>query len=132
MKRSILLPLFILAASVFAYAQDQKTAAPAEFTKAELLAFPDVKALLSAINKGQDYSKFMVRNFNLVTVPVGTGPAVPVSKMGPGGVWSTEQKAMIEQYAQMGVVFTIEKIIMIESGKKGMIDQPSVSFSIKE
>ena len=133
MKKSIIISVFILAASLFAVAQDQKTAAPVQFTKAELLAFSDLKALLSAINKGQDYSSYLVRNFNLTTpVTKADKTTSSVSEMGPSGVWSEKQKSMIEQYAKKGVVFTLENIVMIESGKKGIINQPNVSFSIKE
>lgn len=133
MKRSILISFFVLAAAVFSFGQEQKTAAPASFTKAELLAFSDLKSLLSAIHKGQDYSKYLVRNFHLTTLSTDvTGQITPISEMGPGGVWSQKQKAMIEQYGVKGAVFTIEKIVMIESGKKGVIEQPSVSFTIKE
>lgn len=128
MKKAIYTLVFILATSVLSFAQDQ-----AQFTKTELLAFTDLKALLSVINKGQDYSKYIVRNFNLNTVTTdASGKTAVVSEMGPGGVWSTKQKAMIEQYAKKGVAFTLENMVMMENNTKGIVNQPNVSFSIKE
>ena len=133
MKKSIIISAFILAASLISFVQDQKTVAPVQFTKAELLGFADLKSLLSAINKGQDYSMYIVRSFNLVATVVNTNKtATKMSEMGPGGVWSERQKAMIEQYAKKGVVFTLENIMMIESGKKGIVNQPNATFTIKE
>ena len=131
MKKLILLT-FIAVSSFFAFSQTAKMAAPAQFTKAELLAFTDVKALLAAINK-QDYSKYLVRNFKLTTVITNADKTTTtLTEMGPGGAWSEKQKAMVEKYAQKGAAFTLENIVIIEGGKKGVINQPSVSFSIKE
>ena len=134
MKKSIIVSAFILAGSLLSFAQDTKiTAAPVQFTKAELLAFPDLKALLSAINKGQDYSKYIVRNFDLTTIVTNTNKTIaPISEMGPGGTWSVKQKAMIEQYAKTGTTFSLENIVMLEQGKRGIVSQPVVSFIIKE
>ena len=134
MKKSIIISVFILATSALSFAQDNKVlAAPVQFTKAELLAFPDLRSLLSAINTGQDYSNFLVRNFNLTTTVTNSNKvAAPVSEMGPGGTWSAKQKAMIDQYAKKGTIFTLDNIVMVEQGKKGVINQPSVSFTIKE
>lgn len=135
MKKSLYTLVIILAATAFSFAQDQQTTAPspAQFTKTELLAFTDLKALLSAINMGQDYSKYIVRNFNLHTVITDASQkTVVVSEMGPGGVWSAKQKSMIEQYAKKGVVFTLDNMVMMENGTKGMITQPNVSFVIKD
>lgn len=134
MKKSIFVSAFILASALFSFAQDQRTTAPVvEFTKAELNAFADLKAILSAINKGQDYSNFLVRNFNLTTTVINSNKvAAPISEMGPGGTWSAKQKAMIDQYAKKGTIFTLDNIVMVEQGKKGVINQPSVSFMIKE
>ena len=133
MKKSIFISLILITSSAFAFSQEQKAAAPPQFTKAEFLAFSDLKAILTAINKGQDYSKNLVRNFNLTTTV--TNPDKTTTKLsenGPGGTWSEKQKDMIEKYAKKGTTFTLENIIMIESGKKGMLEQPNVSFSIKE
>ncbi|MBI4931663.1 MAG: hypothetical protein HY841_12915 [Bacteroidetes bacterium] len=133
MKKSIFISFLIFASSAFVFAQEQKMIAPPQFTKAELLAFSDLKAILSAINKGQDYSKFIVRNFNLTTTITNADKTTTkLSEMGPSGVWSEKQKTMIEKYAKKDVIFTLENIIMIEGAKKGIINQPSVSFSIKE
>jgi hypothetical protein len=132
MKKSIFISLVILVISTFSFAQDQKAIVLAEFTKAELLALGDLKSVLSAINKGQDYSKYMVRNFKLTTSVTNADKTVTkYSEMGPGGLWSDKQKAIIDQYATKGVVFTLENIVMVESGKKGKVDQPDVSFMIK-
>ena len=136
MKKSLILSLFIVISS-FVFGQEKKAVAPVtptpQFTKSELLAFGDLKALLSAINKGQDYSKYMIRNFKLTTTVTNADKTTSaLSEIGPGGTWSEKQKAMIETYAKKGTTFTLENIIMLESGKKGTVDQPNVSFSIKE
>ena len=123
----------IVSSAMFLFAQQQKLATPPQFTKAELLAFNDVKTVLTAINKGQDYTKYLVRTFNLTTTVTNPdGTTTKLSEMGPGGTMCEKQKSMIEKYAMKGVVFTLENIIMIEGGKKGMINQPNASFSIKE
>jgi len=135
MKNTIITSLFILAVSSFSFSfsQEQKSASSSEFTKAELLAFADVKALLSAINQGKDYSKYAVRNFVLsTTVTNPDGTHTKVFENGPGGIWSEAQKTMIEKYAKKGTDFTLERIIMFEGGKKGTVNSPSVPFSIKE
>ena len=133
MKKIFLLSLMIVSSAMFLFAQQQKLATPPQFTKAELLAFNDVKTVLTAINKGQDYTKYLVRTFNLTTTVTNPdGTTTKLSEMGPGGTMSEKQKSMIEKYAMKGVVFTLENIIMIEGGKKGMINQPNASFSIKE
>lgn len=133
MKKSFFISLVIIASSAFAFAQEQKAVATPQFTKAELLAFNDVKAILTAINKGQDYTKYLVRNFNLTTTVTNPdGTTTKLSEMGPGGTWSEKQKSMIEKHAKKGVSFTLENIVMTEAGKKGMVNQPNVSFSIKE
>lgn len=133
MKKIIFFSLFVLLFSEFSFAQEQKTASASAFSKSELLAFGDVKALLSAINEGKDYSKYNARNFVLVTVVTNPdGTHTKISESGPGGIWSENQKAMIEKYAKKGVDFTLERVVMVESGKKGMVNFPSVPFSIKE
>jgi hypothetical protein len=134
MKKSIVISFIILSVSVFSFAQSQKTVAPVQFTKAELLGLSDLKAILTAINKGQDYSKYIVRNFNLTTTVTNTnnGTTATLSEMGPGGAWSEKQKAMIEAYAKKGVLFTLDNIVMMEKDKKGIVNQPGVSFMIKE
>lgn len=133
MKKLFFLSLILLSSAMIVSAQQTKIAAPTQFTKAELLAFSDMKALLSAINKGQDYSKYMVRNFNLTTIITNAdGTTTKLSEMGPGGAWSEKQKAMIEKYASKGVVFTLEGITMVEKGKKGIVNQPNASFAVKE
>ena|ERR1051326_5650608 len=132
MKKIILLS-FIIMSSVFTFAQTEKMAPSPSFTKSELLSFADLKSLLSAINKGQDYSKYLVRNFNLTTTV--TNPdktTTKLSEMGPGGTWSEKQKNMIEKYAKKGTTFTLENIVLVESGKKGVVNQPDASFTIKE
>lgn len=133
MKKSIFISFLIFASSAFVFAQQHKVVAPPQFTKTELLAFSDLKSLLSAINNGQDYSKCIVRNFNLTTNIINPdGTSTKLSEMGPGGTWSEKQKSMMEKYAKEGVSFTLENIRMVEGGKKGMINQSDVSFSIKE
>lgn len=123
----------IIASSAFIFAQQQKVVATPQFTKTELLAFSDLKALLLAINKGQDYSKCIVRNFSLTTNIINPdGTTTKLSEIGPGGTLSEKQKSMIEKYARKGVLFTLENMIMVEGGKKGIVNQPNVSFSIKE
>lgn len=132
MKKLIILSLITLS-SVLTFAQNEKQAPLPSFTKAELLAFSDLKAILSSINKGQDYSKYLVRNFQLTTVITNPDKTTTIlSETGPGGIWSEKQKAMIEKYAKKGVTFTLESIVMIESGKKGTVNQPNISFTIKE
>ena len=135
MKKSILLSLIILAASAFTFAQTEKTIPPPQFTKAELLAFTDLKGVLTAINKGKDYSKYLVRNFTLTTTV--TNPdktSTTLSENGPGGTWSEKQKSMIEKYSKKGIVFTLENIMLYEPMGKGVnkIEQPNLSFTIKE
>ena len=132
MKKIILLS-FITVSCVFAFAQTEKQAAPASFTKAELLAFADAKALLSAINKGEDYSKYLVRNFKLTTVISNPDKTkTTLSETGPGGTWSEKQKTMIEKYAKKGAIFNLEEIVLFEPGKKGVINSQGFSFTIKE
>lgn len=133
MKNLIFISLLIFASSAFVFAQEQKAMTPPQFTKTELLAFSDLKALLTAINKGQDYSKYIVRNFSITTTITNADKTITkLSEMGPSGAWSEKQKNMIEKYAKKSVIFTLENIIMIESGKRDIINQPDVSFSIKE
>ena len=130
MRKSIFISFLILVSSLFAFAQQQKVTTP-QFTKAELLKFADVKAMLSAVN-GRDYSNFLVRNFTLSTVPQrADSTKTKVSETGPGGEWSERQKSMIEKYANKGVSFTLENILLLERGKKGLVDQPTVTFFIK-
>ena len=134
MKKLILLS-FVFLTSVFCLsAQDAaKQAAPAQFTKTELLAFPDVKAILKAIDKTQDYSTYMVRNFNITTtITNADGTTSKLSEMGPGGTVSAKQKELIQKYAVKGVVFSLENVTMIESGKKGKTELSSASLTIKE
>lgn len=84
MKQILLSFLLIAAASMCLPAQQQTDKTPPQFTKAEFLAFSDLKSLLSAINTGQDYSKYMVRNFNLTTATINPdGTATILSEMGP-------------------------------------------------
>lgn len=133
MKKIISFSLFILTSSVFVFGQLQtKLATPSsiQFTKAELLAFGDLKSVLSAINKGKDYSTYAVRNFNLTTMD----GATKLSEMGPGGKWSEKQKAMIEKYAKKGTTFTLENIMLFQTGEKGpvKVEQSDISFSVKE
>lgn len=134
MKKLFFLSLIIVASSASVFAQQEKVAAPSvSFTKAELLAFKNLKELLSAINKGQDYSTYLVRNFHLATtVKNSDGTETKLSEMGPGGTWSEKQKNMIEKQAAKGAVFTLENMVLIEQGKKGVINQPDISFLIKE
>jgi|ERR1035437_2127513 hypothetical protein len=134
MKKLFFLSLIIVASSASVFAQQEKVAAPSvSFTKAELLAFKNLKELLSAINKGQDYSTYLVRNFHLATtVKNSDGTETKLSEMGPGGTWSEKQKNMIEKQAAKGAVFTLENMVLIEQGKKGVINQPNISFLIKE
>lgn len=134
MKKLFFLSLIIVASSASVFAQQEKVAAPSvSFTKAELLAFKNLKELLSAINKGQDYSMYLVRNFHLATtVKNSDGTETKLSEMGPGGTWSEKQKNMIEKYAAKGAVFTLENMVLIEQGKKGVINQPNIFFLIKE
>lgn len=134
MKKLILLSLFIGVLSAIVSAQHEKVAAPSfSFTKTELLAFKNVQTLLSSINKDRDYSKYLIRNFNLTTtVKNADGTETKVSEIGPGGTWSEKQKNMIEKYAAKDVVFILENIVLVEQGKKGTTNQSDVSFSIKE
>jgi len=135
MKKIFLLPLLIVSSAMFLYAQEQKSITPPQFTKAELLAFNNVQSLLAAIKNGQDYSQNKFRNFNLTTTVTNPdGTTTKLSEMGPGGIWSEKQKSMIEKYAMKGVLFSIENVVMVEVNKKGavVVDQPNVSFSIKE
>ena len=133
MKKLFLLSFILISSAMFVSAQQAKLATPPQFTKAELLAFSDLKAILSSIHKGQDYSKYLVRNFNLTTtITNADGTTTKLSEMGPGGVWSEKQKSMIEKYSKKGTTFTLESIILVEAGKKGMINEPNAAFSIKE
>jgi len=135
MKKIFLLSLMIVSSAMFLFAQQQKLAPPPQFTKAELLAFKDAQALLTAINKGHDYTQNIFRNFTLTTTVANPdGTTTKLSEMGPGGTLSEKQKSMIENYAKKGVEFTIENVLMFEMGKKGAVavDQPNASFSIKE
>lgn len=132
MKKAILSSLFLFATSVLLFAQQEQKPVT-QFTKAELLAFTDVKSLLSAINKGQDYSKYLVRNFDLTTtITSANGAVAKLSEMGPGGTLTEKQKEMINRYGKPGAVFTIESVVLRESGKKEPVPQSNVSFAIKE
>ena len=135
MKKLIIISLLFIASSAFSFAQNEKAIPPPQFTKAELLAFTDLKAVLTAINKGQDYSKYIVRNFVLTTTV--TNPdktTTKLSESGPGGTWSEKQKSMIEKYAKKDVTFNLENILLFEKGGKGVnpVSQPNASFAIKE
>ena len=123
----------ILASFTSVFAQQEKTAAPSlSYSKAELLALKSVKEILSVGNKERDYSKHLVRTFNLViTVNNADGTQTKVSEAGTGGAWSQKQKMEIEKYATKGAVFTLENIVLIEQGKIGAVNQPDVIFSIK-
>ena len=135
MKKIFLFSIFIIVSANFVFGQQETklAATTPQFTKAELLAFDNVKALLSAIDKGKDYSINLVRNFNLTTTVTNADKTTTkLSESGPGGQWSEKQKTMIEKYAKKETIFTLENIILIESGKKGTINQPNISFSIKE
>ncbi len=133
MKKLIFLSFILLTTAMCVSAQDAKQATPAQFTKAELLGFADVKALLTAIDKGKDYSKYSVRNFNLSTTVVNAdGTSSKISEMGPGGTWSEKQRSLIEKHAVKGTVFTVDGITMIEPGTKGKTEQPAATFTIKE
>ncbi|MBI3502425.1 MAG: hypothetical protein HY063_11595 [Bacteroidetes bacterium] len=136
MKKLLFLSLFTVASVGCTFAQ-QATAASkgnAQFTKAELLAFPNLQSLLGAIDK-KDYSKYLIRNFALTTTATNADNATSaISETGPGGKWSEKQKEEINKYATKGAVFTLEKILMLEPNGKGVtqVAQPDVSFSIKE
>lgn len=133
MKKLISISLIILVASVFSFAQDQKKTVSAQFTKAEFLAIQDLKVLLSDINKSTDYSTKLVRNFNLTTTIINPdNTTTKVSESGPGGIFTERQKAIIEKHAKAGVVFTLDNIVVIERGQKGMLDHPGISITIKD
>ena len=136
MKKIFILSLFLVASSAFVFGQEKKMAtSTSQFTKSELLAFTDLKAVLTAINKGKDYSTYLVRNFSLTaTVTNADKTTTNLSEMGPGGKWSAKQKNMIEKYAKKGTTFVLENIMLFQPAVKGVtkVDQPNVSFSIKE
>ena len=139
MKKIFILSLFIATSTAFVFGQVAKpiTAQPKvpQFTKTELLAFTDLKGILSSINKGKDYSSYLIRNFNLTTTITNADKTTTVlSESGPGGQWSEKQKSMIEKYAKKGITFTLENIMMFQPAEKGVtkVEQSNVSFSIKE
>ena len=130
MNRLIFVSFIVFALSLFASAQQAKLSS-AQFTKEEILAFKDVRALLSAIKNGKDYSNYIVRNFSLC-IPIDNVDSthVKLSESGPRGYWTEKQKKMI-QNAKKGSVFTLENMLMVEAGKKGLANEPPVSFSIE-
>ena len=141
MKKIFFLALFIATTTTFVSAQAVKpmTAQPVaivpQFTKAELLAFTDLKAILSSINKGKDYSNYVVRNFTLNTIITNPDKSTTkLSESGPGGKWSQKQINMIEKYAKKEVAFTLEDIMLFQPVEKGVtkIEQPNTSFTVKE
>lgn len=133
MKKIFFISFLFVASSAICFSQSERRTGLAQFTKSELLGFKDVKTLLAAINKGEDYSKYQVRNFKLTTVVTNPdGTASSLSEIGPGGTFSEKQIALIEKYAKKGTTFTIEALTMIEPGKKGIINMDSISFMIKE
>ena len=131
MNKFICILLIFLCGSLLVFAQ-MESSSP-QFTKEELLAFKDVRHLLSAMKHGKDYSQYIVRNFSLsILVRSADSTQVKLSETGPGGQWSSKQKNMIQKCARKGVVFTLENILMVEPGKKGLANEPPVSFSIRE
>lgn len=139
MKKTIFISFIIAVSSTFVFGQETKAIAPVtptpQFTKSELLAFSDLKAVLSVINKGKDYSTYAVRNFNLTTTVANADKTTTqLSEMGPGGAWSEKQKAMIEKYAKKGTTFTLENIMLFQTGEKApvKVEQPNISFTVKE
>lgn len=132
MKKFILLSFLFFTLTGVSFSQAEKKSEISQFTKAELLAFKDVKMLLSSINKGQDYSVYQVRNFKLTTTITNPDNSTTVlSEIGPGGTFSEQQIALIEKYAKKGTTFTIEALTMIDPGKKGVINMGGISFMIK-
>jgi hypothetical protein len=133
MKKLILFSLLSFTIANISFSQAEKEPNISQFTRDELLAFKDVKTLLSAINKDKDYSMYWVRNFKLTTTITNPDNTKTVlSEMGPGGIFSEQQIALIEKYAKKGATFTIEDLTMIEHGKKGVITMENISFVIKE
>ena len=136
MKKIFILSLFLVASSAFVFGQEKKMAtSTSQFTKSELLSFTDLKAVLTAINKGKDYSTYLVRNFNLTTTVTNADKTTTVlSESGPGGKWSEKQINMIEKYAKKGTTFTLENIMLFQPAEKGVtkVEQPNTSFTIKE
>jgi hypothetical protein len=129
MKKLIFLSLVLLTSVMCVSAQDPAMAGPRQFTKAELFAFADVKAIMSALNNGKDYSTYTVRSFTLGEYKVDQGAFI--MEVAPGGVFSEQQKKIIEN-AKPGTKFAIAARL-VESGKKSsLIEEPALSFTIKE
>ena len=145
MKKSIFIVLVFFASAGFVSAQQQKSSTALEITKADLLSFKDIKPLLSAANRGADYSKYIVQSFKLMGTASETGSegVVSTSFVEPAacGTWTVKQRSMIEQYAKKGMVFTVAEITMIEPGQPGtpyvaekevVFSVPNISFTVKE
>ncbi len=123
MKKLFFLSLFVTVCSLSSFAQKAKVAATT-FTKNELLECKDIKALIAPTDPSKDYSKYIVRTFNLVI----SGNVLP----GAGSVWTQEQKNAINM-AKDGTSFSLKDVKLVEMGTKNPpVELSIVSFNMKD
>jgi len=134
---------FLSAQSAGLPSEQQKPAG--QLTKSQALSFSDVKALLSSLDKGRDYSKYIVQGFTLgVSTTESTAQgllSIKATESGDGEVFGEKHKALIERYAKQGALFTVSQIQLLEPGIPGTPYEPEkekrffisdISFSVTE
>ena len=133
MKKVILLSILSFSLFFPGFSQQEKQPIKASFTKDQLLAFADFKALLTAVDPGRDFSALMVRNYHMSIDGVNPdGSVTSFSESGPGGTWNEKHKQAFMNYAVKNAVFRFEKIVLVEPGKKGMETLPVLNVIVKE
>ena len=128
MKKLIFISLVLFAVFINAKVQEQdKKIVNYELTKASLLKMKGVIDLLETVNPSEDYSKYVVRSFDLSLNMMGH----EITETTAGDLFSEKEKKIIAD-AETGMKVYIEKIRVIEQGKKGVIMLPALILKIKE
>lgn len=137
MKKLLFLSFVVLGSFGLAAAQNAETTS--SFSQSELLSFKDVTPVLSAANKGKDYSSYVVIGFNLTISYVEGAVSTKITEPGDGDVFTEKQRELIAKYAGKGASFTLDAVKLKEPGKPGtpydptrenVFSVPSVSFSV--
>lgn len=145
MKPLFFILFFTYTSIAFLYAQEKNFKIPIQITKEEFLLFKDIKPLLEAANPDKNFAPYVVRSFilNFSRTDTTIFPDITFSSFtesAPCGSFTNKQRTLILKYSKQRVVFTLEKISMLDPAEPGtpypdaqkIITAPNVSFTINE